>query len=120
MSSFYTRLTDATIAAGNNASRIISSKSEYHDAAAIAIFSPSTLDAHTFVIEVNESQDATASSTWKILEDSSGNPVGVPAAGRARWYPELASVGAFRIRDNTGNVAADRTFAIGKTWTTQP
>lgn len=82
------------------------------DAAAIGIFSPAGLDAHTFGIEVNDQKDGTG--VWARLKDRDGNDTKVPAASQAMWYPELPSFLAWRITDFTGVTAGNRDFVISK------
>lgn len=112
MSSSYIEKLALTILSGQaNSNAIIAA--QIQDAAAIGIISPATLDGgHTFVIEVNVERDA--SGNWAILKDRDGNNSYVPVQDTAAWYPELVAFPAFRIRDTTGNVAADRAFTIIK------
>jgi len=83
-----------------------------HDSSAIGIQAPASLDAHTFVIEVNSQKDGLGN--WTRLYDRTGTAVLVPTADNSMWYPELPSFPAFRITDITGNVAAERIFIITK------
>lgn len=89
--------------------------SQYHDAAAIGIISPPSLEADTYTIEVNTEDDE--SGDWATLKDRDGNDTFVPAASQAAWYPELSSFPAFRIQKAGGNVAADREFTVIKAHT---
>jgi len=116
--SFYNELPDIVILSGAAVSNIIRS-STYDDAVALSLIAPSALDAHTYVLEVNDSPDAVSADTdWVVLQaGDTPTDVGPPAAGKARVYQELCFFGAFRIKDQTGNVAADRTWKCQKQWT---
>lgn len=109
--SFVGTIGEVYIPSGSNATRAIVSDIECSDATAITIQSPTTLDALTFTIEV--SQDGT---TWATANDGTGD-LPVPAASKAIQYVEMLSVRYWRIKAS-GNVAADRTFAVTKQWTT--
>lgn len=117
--SFYNELDDITIPIGTAVSNIIRANT-YDDAVALSLIGPAALDAHTYVIEVNDSTDAVAGDAdWAVLQagDVSAD-VGPPAAAKARVYSELCFFGSFRIKDQTGNVAAPRTWKCNKQWTT--
>jgi hypothetical protein len=117
--SFYNQIPDVTIPIGASVSNIVRA-STYDDAVAISLIGPASLDAHTFVIEVNNSTDAAAADTdWVVLQaGDTPADVGPPDALKARVYQELCFFGAFRIKDQTGNVAAERTWQAQKQWTT--
>ena len=105
------RCPSLTIANGAASSNVIKASEVYADADAIALFAPAVLDAHTFVIEVTA--DVSASPVvWNVLSDAVSD-VGPPAAGKCVIYPAPA-IEAFRITDQSGNVAADRTFKMLK------
>jgi hypothetical protein len=115
--SFYNKLPDITIPNGAAVSNIVRS-STYDDAVALGITAPAALDAHTYVIEVNDDPDATAADPEWVVLQAGGADVGPPAAAKGRTYQEMCFFGAFRIKDQTGNVAADRTWKCAKQWTT--
>jgi hypothetical protein len=102
---------NVTIPNGTSVSNEVKAREVFQDADAIALFAPAALDAHTYVIEVCPDIDAT-SPTWSVLNDAVSD-VGPPAAGKAVVYPAPA-ISAFRIKDQTGNVAADRTWKMTK------
>lgn len=112
-------LPDLVIPSGSNVSNVLNGKLTYADAIIISIYSPATLDAHTFQIKVSYDDTAVvyAAGTFRVLEI--GDPAAdatPPTAGRARSYFELPGYAAFCIFDASGNVAADRTFKAFKLW----
>lgn len=114
MSSSNVQLPDLVIANGGTLSNILNSEKSFGDALAIALYSPSGLDAQTYTIEVCNDPYATASSTWFTLQ-TGDTPADAapPAAGKAQVYYELASCMAFRIKSG-GAVTGDQTFKATK------
>jgi hypothetical protein len=102
---------DVTIPSGSASSNIIS-RGVIGDAAAITLYAPAALDAHTYVIEVSRTLDATSSSTWSVLSNGVAD-ITPPAAGKVTVYP-FPNWQSFRIKDQSGNVAADRTWGMTK------
>lgn len=114
MSSSRIPLEPVTIASGASASRWVTSDLEYGDALALALYAPAALDAHTYVFEVT--QDPTAASPV-VRVFQAGDPLadqGPPLANKARTYFDLCTFAAWRIKDQTGTAAADRTWAVDK------
>lgn len=82
------------------------------DMVAALVYGPATLDALTFTFQVNPDPRATnATAGWIPLCDSTGTPIGPPAAAKAQLYSELPHAGAIRI-SASGNVAANRLWQI--------
>lgn len=102
---------DVTIPNGTAVSNIIKAREVYEDSDAFSLFAPSALDVHTYVIEVTPDISA-AVPVWVVLNDGVSD-VTPPAANKASVYPAPAFE-AFRIKDQTGNVAADRTWKMRK------
>lgn len=100
-----------TIPINTAVSNAIPAKTVYSDAVGIMIYSPASLDAHSFILQV--AQNA-ASPTWVDYEDENGDDIATPDAAKARSYFGLPLAGAFRIKDITGNVAAERTWLMSK------
>lgn len=120
MISNYASLPDLIIPNGTDVSQVFNSVHVYSDAIGIMIYSPSTLP-ETVYIEVNQDQEATASSSgWAAFEtfDTSGSAINlfVPGAGKAQVYQEIIFSGSFRLKSTT-NVAGDRTFKCNKLYT---
>ena len=77
---------------------------------ALTVFSPETLDAATFNVEVSAvpGEDAVAGD-WRTLQ-SAGSDVVVTADDATQIT--FVSFRGLRIRNVTGNVAAARTFSV--------
>ena len=113
MARFNVPCADITIANGTAASAWVKARETYDDADFIALFGPSALDAHTFVIELTDDPDAAAPNTY--VWNNSSSDIGPPAAGKATQFPTPVARG-FRIKDQTGNVVADRTWKMQKSY----
>lgn len=122
MSHFIQECPDIKIPNGSNVSNIIHSNLAYDDAEFIALQSPGTLDAHTFVLEFNftEEFDSNRNPVTPVFTPifdpyigSAGANLAIPAAGLAQIYLNPTWI-SFRIRDTTGNVAADRIWKMTK------
>lgn len=98
-----------TIPSGASVSNALDFAS-YSDAASIILYAPATLDALTFTIE--GSRDGI---TFMTLYDGAAD-IAPPPAGKCRQYIEMIGLNFFRIKAS-GNVAADRTWSVTKTWT---
>lgn len=107
-------LPDLVIPAGAAVSNVLNSEKSFGDALAIAMYSASALEAHTYTIEVCPLTLAVAGSTFFTLQtgDTPADSA-PPAAGKARVYYELASCMAFRIRSDA-NVTGAQTFKATK------
>lgn len=115
MTSLFTAtLTDVTIPNGTSVSRWVESDGEYSDAVNIRIGAPAGLDAHTFGFETSDDPAGT-----NVRTIYTGNPpvaLSGPAASIDRDYWDLPRFRRWRIKDTSGNVGADRTFKVSKTW----
>jgi hypothetical protein len=107
--SFISPLADLVVSSGTNASRVVDTSAECHDAAAIAIISPGTLDSATWTLEVSFD-----GSTFATLHDGTAN-FAPPPAGSGRQYTELLGFPYWRIK-SSANAAANRTFKVSKLW----
>lgn len=104
-----TSLPDLTIPNGSSTSNALSWRYLRH-LWSLAIFSPETLDAHTFIVEVSAVDGASAAAAdWRTLQEG-GIDVQL-SADKALVIGGPAFRGV-RIRDTSGNVAADRTFKV--------
>jgi hypothetical protein len=83
------------------------------DAEALGIQAPAVMDAHNFIIQV--SQDG---ATWGDLQDLTATPVKAPSSANIgmMYNGIIAAFPYMRIKDNSGNVAAERTFKTHKMW----
>lgn len=111
------RIGKITIPNGTAVSNVIKARECYEDAEEILLEGPAALDAHTYVLEVTDDADAIFGATvWRAFQ--SGSPaadVAPPAAAKSIAYASgLLSADAFRIRDTSGNVAADRIWIATK------
>lgn len=112
-----TKMPDLTILNGQAASNIIRSKEVYSDADVIIIHAPTVLDPGTYVIEVTGDENATSSSVWRVLQI--GDPFAdatPPPINKSRAYYELSTCAAFRIKNSSQNVTADRTWGAEKSF----
>lgn len=86
------------------------------DADALIVMSP-TLDAHTFVFEVTyDVQPDVTAPTHTFVWNNGTSDVAPPATGKATVYPVPNGFTGIRIKDQSGNVAADRTFHVRKVY----
>jgi|SRR6185312_519937 len=116
MSRFVVECPDVKIPSGTAVSNVIESEKIYDDAVAITLQAPGTLDAHTFVLEVDIQSDTAfaANPLWTpVFDFSKAANITLPAAGLAQVY-QNPSWKRFRIHDTTGNVAADRIWKMCK------
>lgn len=114
MSIFVSDGPNITIPNGTAVSNILKS-SELHGVETISLYGPAALDAgHTYTLEVTDDQEATASSTWYTWNNGTAD-LNPPQANKGVSYPNFAFA-AFRIKDSTGNVAADRTWRSSLVW----
>lgn len=105
------QLPSLVIPSGQTSSNVLGA-SVTGDAIALLVYSPSTLDATTFVFQVNPARAATsASSGWCTLRDSSGTAIAAAVVDSARLVAELVHAGAVRILAGAAT-AASRTFAV--------
>lgn len=122
MSHFIQECPDIKIASGTAISNVAHSKDVYDDAEFIVLQSPSSLDAHTYVLEFNFTEEFDAlrnpvAPVFTPLFDpyigSAGANLAIPAAGLAQIYLNPTWI-SFRIHDTTGNAAADRIWKMSK------
>lgn len=87
------------------------------DANALVIFAPSALDAHSFTLQVTYDKAPDVTTPTHILDwnDGVGN-IPAPGVNQAIIYPLPNGFNGIAIKDNTGNVAASRTFKVRKIW----
>ncbi len=107
---------DLVIPSGTNVSNIMVCNKVYDDAVALQMYSDAALEANTYIIQVSNDHAVVAGGTWYTYQEGGTTPVdrGCPAAGKSGTYYDLTGVQAFRIKNNTGNVAADRTIKLDK------
>jgi hypothetical protein len=100
---------------GTAVSQIVRSRDTFDDAASISLFGPTALDGgHTYIIEVTYDPDA-AVPVWNTLQaNDPPTDVSPPGASKARTYYDLPTYKGFRIKDSTGNVAANRSWLMVK------
>lgn len=115
MSASFTGAFPVEILTGQTQSAPVSA-SAFHDAAAVGIISPATLP-ETVRIQVHYNPDALSGDpAWVDLVDSGGTNIETGAAGKAKWYTELPSFGAFRLVAAVA-VGGNRSFWVTKTFT---
>lgn len=87
----------------------------FGDADAITIFTPATLDVHTFQILLTYDAEPQAYGTgnWFVWNNGSVNVTLPNTGGQAITYPCPIATGML-IYDSTGNVGADRSFKLIK------
>lgn len=111
---FEGRLADVTIPSGSDVSRVVSAQLETSDAVGLAILGPADLDVHTFVFEC--ASDLAFTVPRAIMEGSPPAALTPPGALEGRTYFTLPLYPFWRIKDTSGNVAADRTWEVTKTF----
>ncbi len=119
METSYASLPDAVIPIGTALSQVFNGVWAYHDALQLILYASGAYAAETFILEVNQKQDATnADSGWvSAVASDNVTPLTPPAAGLSKHFGiELLGSGSFRIKCTSGNVAAARTWKVNKLW----
>lgn len=115
MSTSFNGVIPIIIANGATESNVVGCNA-FHDAASIVIFSPASLVENVKIMVHYDPGAGVADAGWCDLVDYLGSGISVPAAGKARWYPELPAMGAIKFVASSA-VAAQRTFYMSKNWT---
>lgn len=111
------RITDLVIPSGTAVSNLVYAKSLFEDAVGLVLIGPAAVDGgHTYIIQSGDDLEALlASQNFSTVQ--LGDPaadISPPGALKARSYLELSLFPCIRIKDSTGNVAADRTWKLFK------
>lgn len=103
-----------TIPNGTAVSNILTAKGYFGDADILQLFPPVALDAHTYIIQLTFDVTPIASGNWYTWNNNVSN-INPPGVGISIAYPVPACTG-LRLKDSSGNVAADRTWTVLKRW----
>lgn len=115
MSLAISTLEDVTIANGASTSRAVLAYPEYHDALTLQLDGPAALDVLTFTIQTAD-DDAFTTNVRTVQVNDPPTDLAPPAATKTRvYFVELSRLRRWRIK-SSGNVAADRTWKVSKSW----
>ncbi len=116
MQSSYASLPDLVIGAGASTSNIFNGVYVYHDATEFILYGSGSYGVETYTLEVNQDQQATASTAGWVTASHAGADLTPPAAGKSKSFGiELTGAGSIRIKASA-NTAGVRTWKANKLW----